>query len=293
MRALETLTGPLPEPGAADLDGWLARLAGLGARFDAPIERAVAGGLAADRLGYAFVAGYRAAIDAGFGAGDRAAALCVTEAGGNHPRAIETRLDGSTLAGTKSFVTLGDRAELLWIAATAGPGADGRPQIRVVAIERDSPGVTLEPAAAIPFAPEVPHARVILDGVAVPDQPGLVEDGYPRIKAFRTVEDIHVHAAAVAYLIGAGRRAGREAAAIESLLASASALVALAEAPPLSPATHLALAGVIDGVAVPDAAAWPSEAERDRWLRDRRLLSVASTARAARLKRAREALAVI
>jgi hypothetical protein len=58
------------------------------------------------------------------------------------------------------------------------------------------------------FVPEVPHARLAFDGVAVAHEDVLPGDGYERyIKPFRSVEDIHVTAAVLAYLLAeAGRR---------------------------------------------------------------------------------------
>lgn len=294
---LEMLAGELPERGAADIDGWLSRLAGLRAAWPRPIERAIAAGLRADRLGYAFAGGYQAALEALAGELEGPAALCATESGGNHPRAIETALEpaddgGGWLTGEKTVVTLGDRAEVLLVAARASIGADGRPEIRLVSIARDSDGVAIEPAPPLPFVPEISHVRVRFDRAKVAPQPGISEDGYPRIKAFRTVEDVHVHAATAGYLIGAARLGGWDPGIVESLLASAAALWALAQAPPLSPVTHLALAGVIEQAAAPleQIGALFEGEEGQRWQRDRVLLAVAGKARDRRRQRARQAL---
>src|SRR4051794_33017827 len=72
------------------------------------VERAVIGGARADRLGYAFAIGYSAALEALVGEGD--AALCVTEDGGNHPKAIQTRLVDGRVTGSKRWATLADHA---------------------------------------------------------------------------------------------------------------------------------------------------------------------------------------
>src|SRR5512138_1749854 len=77
-----------------------------------PVDRAIAGGAAADRLGYAFAAGYAAAVQA-LVPGLRPstlASLAATEEEGAHPRAIRTELlrrEGDwRLSGRKHFVTL-------------------------------------------------------------------------------------------------------------------------------------------------------------------------------------------
>ena len=60
---------------------------------DTPIDRALVGGACADRLGFAFAAGYAEALHALVPATrDRLAVLCATEDGGAHPRAIRTTL---------------------------------------------------------------------------------------------------------------------------------------------------------------------------------------------------------
>lgn len=294
---LELLLGAPPAIDFDDLDGWLERLGEIETAWSRPIDRALAGGFAADRLGYAFVAGYRAALAALVPDLDPPAALCVTEAGGNHPRAIETRLEqtetGWRVSGAKSFVTLADRAAILLVAASAGDAGDGRKQIRLVRVSSTAAGASITPNPATPFAPEVPHGRLTLDGVVVGLDAVVAGDGYELIKAFRTVEDIHVHAAATAYLIGVARRCGWPAEPIERLVAHVLTLRSLADAAPLSSATHIALAGALAaGAELIDAIEprWDrvEHGERERWRRDLPLFRVASKAREARRTRAWE-----
>lgn len=254
------------------------------------VERAVIGGARADRVGYAFAIGYAAALEALVGDGH--AALCATEDGGNHPRAIQTRLEGGRVTGRKKWATLTDRAVHLLVVATEGNDAAGRPRLRVVRVRRDAPGVTLE-ATASSFVPEIAHARVTLDGAAGEVLPG---DGYADyLKPFRTIEDIHVHAALTGYLIGAARMRGFPHAIVERLAAVACALVTLGAADPKSAATHVALGGTLAtsaGVLAELEAAWAAAPDDEwaRWQRDRVILQVAGKARAERLVRAWQAL---
>ena len=84
--------------------------------------------------------------------------------------------------------------------------AQGRNALRMVRVPTDAPGVTLAPSSA-PFVPEIPHAEVTLDHVHVATDAVLPGDGYTEyVKPFRTVEDAHVHAALLGYLIGIARR---------------------------------------------------------------------------------------
>jgi len=260
------------------------------------IDRALIGGVLADRLGFAFASGYAEALRALVPGLDGISALCATEEGGNHPRAIRTQLvaagDRFVVTGNKKWATLASEASQLLVVASVGE-VDGKNRLRVVRIPVTAPGVTLRPSAA-PFVPEIPHAEVELAGVEVDATAVLPGDGYDDyLKPFRTVEDLHVQAALAGYLIGVVRRSGFSRDLLERLLAIASAIRALGVADRASPTTHLALAGTIELMARSVAeveAAWaaaPPHPEHDRWLRDRELLRVAGTARAARRERAR------
>src|SRR3954463_13200124 len=89
------------------------------------VARAAIGGARADRVGYAFALGYEAALEALTGARG-ASAFCVTEAGGNHPRAIRTALVDGKVTGEKAWAPLADRATHLLVVAREGTGADDR-----------------------------------------------------------------------------------------------------------------------------------------------------------------------
>src|SRR5690606_36403573 len=106
-----------------------------------PFERALAGGLAADRLGWALASGYQAALRAMIPELPREVpvAFCISEADGNSPKAIRSSLvadgDGFRLSGEKRWSTLGPAAGLLLVAARepAPAGATG-PSIRFVRV---------------------------------------------------------------------------------------------------------------------------------------------------------------
>ncbi len=289
-RALDELLAPPEVWPHEGLDAWWARALPL-RRERAPRAAALALGARADRLAYAFAGGYLAALDGLVPGRDpaRAAALCATEAGGAHPRAIATRYEDGRVHGTKAFVTLADRADELYVLAKEGEEA-GRPRLVLVRVDARAEGVSLAPLPEAPFVPEIAHAMVTLDGV-----PGerLAGDGWDDyVRPFRTVEDVHVHLGLLGWLIATARRGGGlQVGAIEEALGAAAALYGLASEPPSAPSVHLALAGAIATSArilgALDLDAW-SEDERARWLRDRALLSVAGRARAARRERAWE-----
>lgn len=292
------LRSPIAAP-LTDLDAWWQQHSALRDRFATPLALAVAGGFVSHCLGYAFASGYNAALGRLWApAQGRKVALCASEEGGAHPRAIATRAQpsgtGWQLDGHKTWVTLGTHAELLLVAARRGSSEDGRPRLVLLAVDRELPGVQLRPGAALPFVPEVPHATLSLTDVRVPAEALLPGDGYSAyLKPFRSIEDIHVHAALTGWLIRLGRRWDWPASQLEELLQLAAGLHALAASDPLHPGTHLALAGSLTQLqALLERLPWQrcDPETLTLWQRDRALLSVASKARAARQRAAQKAL---
>jgi acyl-CoA dehydrogenase len=268
--------------------------------FTLPIDRAVAGGYLADRIAYAFAAGYEAALR-------RLApdlptkpiiSLCITESGGGHPRAIKARLDktpsgeGFILSGQKTFITAALQAEILMVAASTGTDRDGKNRIKMALVGSHDRGVTITPMPALPFVPEISHGVVSFAEVSVDVRDVLTGDGYDDyIKPFRTIEDIHVLGAVTGHLLRAATVFAWPKEVSERLLALVTAVRALAAGAPLSPAVHLALAGfmaIFSGFLADIEPLWEkTDAQtRARWMRDRNLLSVAEKARQARLSAA-------
>jgi acyl-CoA dehydrogenase len=279
------------------LDFW-SRTAALRSRFPLPIDRAMAGGRAADRVGFAFACGYEAALHALVPAlaPEALGGFSVTEENGNHPRAIQAKLEQSDgcafLSGKKRWSTMGPLSDVLVVVATTGNGSDGRPVLVAVLVEKGAKGLTVTEMAPPPFVPEVPHAELTFDRVSIAETAILPGDGYSDyVKPFRTVEDLHVNAAMLGYLLSVAARYGRPDVLVQKLVASAATARAVAALDPRRPETHVALAGLLDQVADLVAAAEPSwslasDAERERWYRDRVLTGVASKARQQRRERA-------
>ena len=278
---------------------WLANAAANAS----PMARAIAGGFAADRVAWAFASGYQAALrallpdlpDASM------AAICVTEETGNRPRDIATTIthgaDGSiAISGAKRWTTLGPASTLLLVVGREA-GNDDRPRLRVARVPTDAPGVSVIAMPATRFVPEVPHARVQLVDVRLPAAALLPGDGYTIcVKPFRTLEDTHVTAAVLAYLLREARARGWPAELRERIVATLAALSSVAEDDADSPLTHIALEGALrfahqlyaDAAPLWSAAA---DAAAMRWQRDSALFAVAGTARALRAARAWERLA--
>jgi alkylation response protein AidB-like acyl-CoA dehydrogenase len=291
----EALQAP-PRAHACELVGeWLPRWLAVAARHRASIDRAIAGGCDADRLGWAFAAGYQAALRALLPSlpDDVLAALCVTESGGNNPKAIRTTLTedgtGFRISGEKRWTTLGPDGGLFIVIAREAGSPEGRPSLKAVLLRSGATGLSVLPMPPTRFVPEVPHARIQLQDVRVDARAVLEGDAYLRyVKPFRTVEDIHVHAATLAYLVGAARLRGWPSGWIERAAAALQALARLAALDPLAPATHIALAGALaigHGLVEDADRLWAAQEDEParRWRRDRELLGVAAKAREQRL----------
>ena len=285
-----------PRPRGPDFTSFWTGTRELRERFGRSVHRAIALGFSADRLGFAFLGGYSAAltrVDPTLTVNDLAA-LCATEDGGGHPRAIRATLVNGRLTGDKRFVSGGPLATRLLVVASEGTSDDGRPRLRVVRVAPTSPGVTLVPMPELPFVPEVPHASVELRDVEVREGDVLPGDGYADVlKPFRTLEDLHVFAALLGYLWSVARRSAWPEATGERLWAGLTSAAALGDADPRAPGTHLALAGLLSETnALLSAASWsdvPAE-EAARFARDRPLLKVASAARETRRVKAWQAV---
>jgi acyl-CoA dehydrogenase len=280
-------------------DFW-TQTAGIRARFSSPLDRAVAGGFVSDRLGFAFASGYQASLRTLVPSlpSEGIASFCVTEEGGNHPRAIRTRVtreDGYVVVtGTKRWA-IAAATELVVIGAE-GTDAAGRPKLVAVRMEAGEPGLVVTPSAPPPFVPEVLHAELRLDAVRVPSANVLYGDGYDDFtKPFRTIEDLHVQAALLGYLTSVALRSAFPDDVVERLVALVVTARELSTVPPKNAEGHVALAGFLaqtSAIALEAEEHWKRvpEAEQSRWYRDRVLVQVAQKARATRRERAWQTL---
>jgi len=296
MKIIDHILSSRPEPTATEsLEAWW-RLHQQWAHFALPIDRAMAGGFAADRPAHAFASGFHETLVQVVGLPSRVAtAFCATEGGGAHPRAIQTTLSpaggGLRLQGHKTFTTLGTFARDLLVVAKRGV-RDGRPDLVVARINADRAGVSREALPPLPIIPEIPHAELRFDAVVVGPEEVLEGDGYLRyLKPMRTVEDCHVLAAVVSWLVQVARRSRWPTSLVEDLVVTLTALRTIASLDPLAPSTHAVLEGVLRQVKALVGAAEPQWAQvdpptADRWLRDRALVDVAATARARRAEAA-------
>jgi acyl-CoA dehydrogenase len=297
-----------PAPSCEQVSDWWPAWLAIVAEHASPIARAVAGGAQADRAGWAFAAGYQASLRAllraqpGLLPDDAMSVFCVSEKSGNRPADIQCRLEpmpgGYRLSGAKSWATLGPAGNFLLVAARLPPHDAARPQLRMVRVRAEAPGVTITLMPPTAFVPEVPHARLTFEEVVIADDEVLPGDGYERyIKPFRTVEDIHVTAALLACALAEACRRDWPTAWRERAAMSLLGFEALSQLDPAAPLTQLALTGALAGSSAlfEEANAWWQATPKDpaslRWARDARLFAVASGVRQQRALRAWERLA--
>ena len=287
-----------------------------------PIVLALRGGFAADRLAWAFAAGYQAALRTmlpGVGPHELLS-LCLTETTGKRPRELRCtatqQADGRwLLEGHKSWAAFGTACTTMLViartvdaadaagapargAAGAAPDPTPPPRLLVLRVPHDAPGVHLDGMPATGLIPELPHGRLDLQQVLLPADACLPGDGYSDFaKPFASLEDLNVGAAVLAYLLREARARSWPAALRERLVATLALLVSLTEEPLASATTQLALAGALDWARQAHAeaaalfAAIPDDPAAQRWQRDARLLGVLGAGRAQRAARAWEQLA--
>jgi len=283
-----------------DIAGWWRRFRAAERAAMSPFDRAVIAGFRANRVAGAFAGGYQGALRAlapGRLADDVIVSFCVSEPGGNSPKAIEATLtpheDGYVINGRKRWSTMAPVADLLLVAAHQGVDADGRKKFKLVRVSATAPGLTITRMPLTTFIPEIPHADLQLREVPVGADAPLPGDGYnDYVKRFRTVEDIFIHGGVLGYALGAARRFEFPETVIERLVAAIIATRVLATLDFDAPETHVALAGTLarDATLLEHSDAhWgkAEEGERARWHRDRQGFgSVAGALREARRARA-------
>jgi len=265
-----------------------------------PVDAAILGSFHSEILATTFAAGYQAALATLFPnlPNDHIVSLCVTEQGGGHPRAILTRLERGasgtySLSGEKRWATLSAQANMLLVVARAGEDpATNRALFRIVRVSPQAQGVKIVPMPETPFVPEIHHAEISLKAVPIAETDMLPGDGYEDyVKPFRTVEDIHVHAAGAGYLVRVCRQYDLGRVLVERLAHVITSLRSMATSDPKDAVTHIVLAGLLEEsktiLSDVDAAfAKAAPEQHAKFALDKPIFSVASRVRAERSAKA-------
>ncbi|WP_433767198.1 acyl-CoA dehydrogenase [Pseudomonas putida] len=252
-------------------------------------ELAVAGARLMATPGLAFLVGYQAALRMLWpSAPPSLGALCATEQRSVRPADMQTRLNGLRLSGRKDFVTAGDAADWLLVAARCEqPGED--PRLSLAVVYPGEPGVRLEKLPAIALMPDISHGRVFLDNALCELLAGDGWDAY--VKPFRTLEDIYVLSAMTAWLYGVGQECDWPQTLQLRLLALLAGCAEASRQAPNNPAGHVllgglfaqfeALKGEINQALAGGAPQWAT-----MWQRDQAVMDLAAGARGKRLAKA-------
>lgn len=254
-----------------------------------PFELAVAGGRSMATPGLAFLVGYQAALRMLWPSAPASlGALCATEQRSLRPADMQTRLSGLRLSGRKDFVTAGDAADWLLVAARSEElGED--PRLSLAVIYPGEPGVRVEKLAAIPLMPDVSHGRLFLDNALCELLAGDGWDAY--VKPFRTLEDVYVLSAMAAWLYGVGQECDWPQTLQLRLLALLAGCAEVSRQAPTSPAGHVLLGGLFaqfEGLKteINDAMTGGPSQWASMWQRDRAVMDLAASARGKRLAKA-------
>lgn len=279
-------------PSGQPLDDWYGTLLDCLGEVT-PFELAVLGGKLAPTPGLAFLAGYQGALRLLWPSAPLSlGALCVTENRSVRPADIQTRLSGLSLSGRKDFVTAAGAAD--WLLVAAREEAEGQPpRLALTVVRNGDPGVRIETLKPLPLMPDVPHARLHLDGAHCERLAGDGWDAY--VKPFRSIEDLHVLSALCAWFYGVGRDSAWPQALQLRLLALLTGAAEVCRQCATAPAMHLLLAALfaefktlkpeLDAAFAAGPAEWAT-----LWQRDQGVLDIASGPRAKRLEKALAAL---
>ncbi len=275
-------------PAVADLaEGFATLLQTLG--NVTPFELAVAGGRRMATPGLAFLVGYQAALRMLWPSAPLSlGALCATEQRSLRPADMHTRLRDLRLSGRKDFVTAGDAADWLLVAARSEePGET--PRLSLAVVYPGEPGVKVEKLPALPLMPDISHGRLLLDGALCELLAGDGWDAY--VKPFRSLEDVYVLSAMTAWLYGIGQDSNWPQALQLRLLALLAGCAEASRQAPNNPAGHVLLGGLFAQfeslkTEVDQALLQGDPACAAMWQRDQGVMQLAAGARAKRLAKA-------
>lgn len=275
-------------PADPDLgEGFATLLQQLGAV--SPFELAVAGGRLMATPGLAFLVGYQAALRMLWPSAPLSlGALCATEQRSLRVADMQTRLRDLRLSGRKDFVTAGDAADWLLVAARSEEPGEV-PRLNLAVVYPGEPGVRVEKLAPMPLMPDIGHGRLFLDNALCELLAGDGWDAY--VKPFRTLEDIYVLSAMIAWLFGVGQDSDWPQTLQLRLLALLAGCAEVSRQAPNNPAGHVLLGGLFaqfDGLKaeVNQALADGPPQWAQMWQRDQAVMDLAAGARGKRLAKA-------
>jgi hypothetical protein len=283
-----------PQHVCTDINAWLShwREKQKGLASDGPFITAVNTAIQADRVAWAFFSGYQAAIQETFGKlcqPEIVNAICVNESGRKISE-ITTELvshgNSHFLNGCKSWSLAGIENLTMYVLARKKDGPEKGPgSLAFVQLSANELGVAMGGAKMQKPVPELPHAEVFFNSVAVSASRVVPGDGYADFaKPFRLREDIFVTACTLAYLLGEGKNSDWPTLWTQKCIAAICGLYSCSTLDPHASETHILTAGVLNmagDVMYESEFLWGKSAKEKsmRWHRDFSLLSLGREAR--------------
>ncbi len=250
-------------------------------------------GLRSTSIGQSFAIGYRCALQTLWPKlrQDEWAALCVSEAKGNHPRQIKTTVnEQGLLFGHKSFVSMAEQAKQLIVIAKIGE-KEGLPQLKAVLVSQDLDEVVTQPMPSMGMLPDISHGSIELNNAKGIVLPG---DGHVDFsRQFRYLEDIHLLMAFTSLILSKSIRHQLKPEITEKCLMLVSAILSQKLQGGYFQYLHLsALFNEFEKIAEDFEVGIESQIGSfyDSWKRDKKIFSIASKARIARTEKARAKL---
>ncbi len=263
-----------------------------------PIEAAIIGGFMSQQFDFAFMAGYQAALDFMFPtiAPNKIKALCVSEAKGGHPKAIETTLVNNQVKGLKTYITAGTEVEEILILCKTNEVINGRPLLKMVHLSATTDNMELT-NFELKFMKAIKHGKLKLDNVKIEDSQILEGDGFAKYtRPFRTLEDICIHTALHGMLLRQAIDSNWSAALRDKLVLNIFTLKNLIDLPLNAPETILLastyqqqFSALLPAIEEAVKAHSPTEFQVN-WALNRRFLMMGEKLKAMRLEKARKGL---
>ncbi len=277
---------PADAPSEADYyRAWIER----GVSDPAPLTSAIVGGAMADRLAWVFLAGYQATITRCFPMlpvipGWRSFVNTEDQTGHLSGTSLLGETGARRLDGSKTWVAAAAHVDELMVSARQN-------EPPFIVVPRGQAGVHIDHGAPKSYLPEMVQGTVRFDGVEVAESQIVGDE--TTFPVFRVSEGAYVRVALTSFILSHALRLEADAGLIGGVIAGLLGASEILRLPLPSPLASLAVAG---GDRHTTALAAEFEAlieDRDadlhrRWMRDRRLVTGASTGIATRAEAALE-----
>jgi len=243
IQSLIQLSKTIPLKSYSSAKEWSAAYFQL-TKDKSPIDKAITGGFVCQQFSFAFLAGYQAALEKMFPtvAPNELKALCVSEAKGGHPKAIQTTLIDNRVDGIKTYITAGSDAAHLLVLCKTEEVVNGRPLLKMIHLPSDADNTEIS-NFELPFMLEVNHGKLTLKNTQINSNQILQGDGFnDYAKPFRTLEDVCVGAAYQAMLLRQAIEYKWEEEVRDQIILNIHTLKTFLTLPPSDRETHLLLA---------------------------------------------------